>query len=83
MANYYCEYCGQKFSSVSSLTACSCVRHPLGTSKGKHSLYQGSEKAKYTCRFCGQSFTSLASLTGCSCVRHPNGTSKGHHSPAL
>lgn len=36
MANYYCEYCGAKFSSVSTLTACSCSRHPNGTNKGKH-----------------------------------------------
>ena len=36
MANYYCEYCGSKFSSVSSLTAGNCLRHPNGSNKGKH-----------------------------------------------
>ena len=36
MANFYCEYCGQKYSSVSSLTASSCSRHPNGHCKGKH-----------------------------------------------
>lgn len=37
MANYYCKHCGQRFSSVASLTAQSCVRHPNGPGKGKHS----------------------------------------------
>lgn len=36
MANYYCEYCGQTFNSLSSLTAASCPRHPNGMGKGKH-----------------------------------------------
>ncbi len=83
MANYFCEYCGQKFSSVSSLAAASCTRHPNGTGKGKHKLYEGSEKTKYTCKYCGQMFNSLASLTSASCTRHPNGVGKGKHSPAL
>ncbi|CCY74040.1 putative uncharacterized protein [Brachyspira sp. CAG:700] len=34
--NYYCEYCGQKYSDVRSLTANSCSRHPDGPNKGKH-----------------------------------------------
>lgn len=80
MANFYCEYCGQKFSSVSSLTVSSCSRHPLGSNKGKHKLYEGSEKAKYTCKYCGQSFSSM---TASSCSRHPNGSNKGKHAPAL
>jgi DNA-directed RNA polymerase subunit RPC12/RpoP len=83
MANYYCEYCGQKFSSVSSLTAATCSRHPLGVHKGKHKLYEGSEKPKYTCKFCGQTFASISSMTGATCARHPNGTHKGKHAPAL
>ena len=36
MANFYYEYCGQKYSSVSSLTGSSCSRHPNGPGKGKH-----------------------------------------------
>ncbi len=83
MANFYCEYCGQKFSSVTSLTAGSCYRHPNGPNKGKHKLYEGSEKSKYTCKYCGQSFSSLTSLTAGSCYRHPNGPNKGKHAPAL
>jgi hypothetical protein len=37
MANFYCEYCGQKYSSVASLTNNNCPRHPNGPNKGKHS----------------------------------------------
>lgn len=36
MANFYCEYCGQKFSSVLSLTATNCSRHTDGPLKGRH-----------------------------------------------
>ncbi|MDR2835173.1 MAG: hypothetical protein LBV69_03090 [Bacteroidales bacterium] len=55
-ANFYCEYCGAKYSSVSSLTSNWCSKHPDGASKGKHKLYEGSEKNKYTCKYCGQMF---------------------------
>ena len=83
MANFYCEYCGQKYSNVTSLTANSCSRHPNGNGKGKHKLYEGSEKSKYTCKYCGQSYSTLTSLTVNSCSRHPNGNGKGKHAPAL
>ncbi|MDG2430932.1 hypothetical protein [Flavobacterium sp.] len=83
MSNYYCVNCGTKSSSISSLTANSCPRHPLGASKGKHSLYEGSEKSKYNCKYCGTSSSIISSLTANSCPRHPNGPSKGKHSPAL
>lgn len=83
MANYHCEYCGSSASSVSSLTSGNCNRHPNGVSKGKHSLYQGSEKSQYTCKFCGSKASSISSLTGSNCNRHPNGASKGRHIPAL
>jgi len=83
MANFYCEFCGQKFSSVSSLTASTCSKHPLGIQKGKHKLYEGAEKAKYTCKYCGQQFSSISSMTASTCSKHPNGCQKGRHSPAL
>jgi DNA-directed RNA polymerase subunit RPC12/RpoP len=83
MANIYCEYCGDRFSSVSSLTASDCRRHPNGTYKGKHKLYEGTEKSKYTCKYCGDQFNSISSLTASDCRRHPNGTYKGKHAPAL
>jgi len=82
MANFYCEYCGAKASSVSSLTVNSCPRHPNGSGKGKHSLYEGSEKSQYTCKYCGAKASSIGSLTVNSCPRHPNGSGKGHHAPA-
>lgn len=83
MANYYCEYCGKKFTSVNTLTANNCIRHPNGQLKGKHKLYEGSEKKQYICKYCGQKFSSLTTLTGNNCIRHPNGQLKGKHSPAL
>jgi len=68
---------------VSSLTASSCSKHPLGSQKGKHKLYEGAEKAKYTCKYCGQQFSTISSMTASSCFKHPNGNQKGHHAPAL
>lgn len=83
MANFYCEYCGTKAASVSSLTASFCNRYPSGAGKGHHSLYQGTEKPQYTCKYCGTKTASISTLTAAFCNRHPNGTGKGHHSPAL
>lgn len=83
MANFYCEYCGTKSSSVSSLTAGPCLRHPNGAQKGKHKLYEGIEKSQYVCKYCGTKNTTISSLTSGSCLRHPNGAHKGKHSPAL
>jgi DNA-directed RNA polymerase subunit RPC12/RpoP len=81
MANYYCEYCGTKRASVTSILTESCLRHPLGAGKGKHKLYEGSEKAKYSCKYCGKDSSSISSLTSSSCRRHPDGSGKGQHSP--
>ena len=83
MANYYCKNCGIKFPNVSSLTANTCPRHPNGTHKGKHQLYEGSEKSSYTCKYCGMSFRSIVAMTAGTCLRHPDGPHKGRHSPAL
>jgi len=83
MANFYCEFCGTKFSTVASLTASACFRHPNGPNKGKHSLYQGTEKSQYTCKFCGTKFSNISGLTASACFRHPNGANKGRHEPAL
>ncbi len=83
MANFYCEYCGQRHSSVTSLTSGSCPKHPLGAHKGKHKLYEGGEKTKYTCKYCGTTHSSIAILTSSTCPRHPDGSHKGKHAPAL
>lgn len=83
MSNYYCKYCGHKSSNVSGLTSGPCPRHPNGTNKGKHVLYEGDEKSQYVCKNCGTKSTSLSGLTSGSCSRHPDGTHKGKHQPAL
>lgn len=83
MANFYCEYCGYKATSVQILTSMACFRHPIGPNKGKHKLYEGSEKSKYTCKYCGYSTNSIQLLTSMTCFRHPDGPNKGKHAPAL
>ena len=81
--NYYCKYCGHKATSVNSLTASLCLRHPAGPAKGRHALYEGEEKSTYTCKYCGLKSSSIASLTSSKCQRHPDGALKGRHAPAL
>ena len=83
MANFYCKYCGQRFSSVNNLTAQTCPYHPDGNHKGRHELYEGEEKSQYTCKYCGHKASSIINLTAQTCPRHPNGNHKGKHSPAL
>lgn len=83
MANFYCEYCGTSRSSVSLLTSSVCPRHPEGSNKGKHKLYEGGEKSKYTCKYCGRQSPSLSLLVSAVCSKHPNGSNKGKHAPAL
>ncbi len=83
MASFTCEYCGAKAQSIQSLTGNSCLRHPSGANKGKHKLYEGSEKSQYSCKYCGYTTASISSLTSNSCMRHPDGTNKGKHAPAL
>ncbi len=81
--HFYCKYCGYKSSSVKSLTASPCQRHPNGPGAGRHALYEGGEKESYTCKYCGLKSTSISSLTSSKCQRHPNGPAKGRHEPAL
>ena len=83
MPDFYCKYCGREASSVSSLTSGTCQRHPDGPNKGKHALYEGSEKSRYTCKNCGRDASTLSSLTSGTCQRHPDGANKGKHQPAL
>lgn len=80
---FYCEYCGHKFYDVRSLTSSTCSRHPDGSNKGRHKLYEGSEKTQYTCKYCGKRFPSIMALTASTCLNHPKGSHKGQHSPAL
>ncbi len=80
---YYCKHCGLSFSDVRTLTAGTCQRHPDGYQKGRHELYEGSEKPKYTCKYCGLQFSTISTMTAGTCHRHPDGYQKGRHSPAL
>ena len=80
---FYCKYCGHKATSVASLTASACIWHPDGPHKGRHVLYEGSEKESYTCKYCGHKASTISSLTSSACIRHPNGPHKGKHAPAL
>lgn len=83
MANYYCMYCGSKYPSVANLTATFCPKHPDGSGKGKHVLYEGAEKSQYTCKFCGLKYPTIAAMSASFCPRHPDGFGKGKHTPAL
>lgn len=81
--NCYCKYCGYKAPSIHSLTGSLCLRHPSGPNKGKHALYEGSEKDEYACKFCGKTYPLILSLTSSLCSKHPDGSNKGKHEPAI
>ena len=83
MPNFYCEYCGTRYDNVRTLTSNRCTRHPDGSNKGCHKLYEGSEKSQYTCKYCGLRYDTLRTLTANGCTRHPNGANKGKLAPAL
>ena len=77
MANFYCKWCGAKYTNINSLTTGRCMLNPLNKT---HELYEGSEKSQYICKYCGTKSQSLTSLTGGICHKSP--MSK-HHQPAL
>ena len=81
--NYYCEYCGHKFPSARLLASSSCPRHPDGSNRGPHKLYEGTEKTKYTCKYCGRQFSTILQMAAAPCSHHPKGCNKGNHAPAL
>lgn len=83
MANVYCKYCGYKSSTIAALTSQSCTKHPNGNNKGRHVLYEGSEKLQYNCKYCGHKSPTISTLTSQPCTKHPNGNNKGRHEPAL
>lgn len=83
MANYYCEYCGHRFVDARQLVSATCPRHPDGNNRGRHKLYEGTEKSKYTCKYCGHTFSSIIQMVGGTCAYHPKGSNKGAHAPAL
>ena len=77
MPNYLCKFCGTKMSSISALTTNSCSMNP---NKGKHVLYEGSEKAQYSCKHCGTKNSSFSALVHNSCSRNSDGK---YHEVAL
>lgn len=81
--NHYCEYCGHRFPTVKLLTSATCPRHPDGSNRGRHKLYEGTEKKEYTCKHCGKKFPSIMVMAGGTCPNHPKGANKGSHAPAL
>jgi len=81
--NYYCKYCGFKSSNIGSLTASVCPRHPTDRIKGRHVLYEGTEKSKYECKYCGAKASTIAGLIVSVCPRHPTDQMKGRHEPAI
>lgn len=83
MAGFFCVYCGFKANSINTLTSMPCARHPLGQNKGKHVLYEGTEKTRYICKFCGFYANSIQALTSINCHKHPDGANRGRHSPTL
>ena len=83
MANYYCEYCGHKFPTARMLAMVSCLRHPNGSHRGNHKLYEGNEKPEYTCKYCGRKFKSMLQMCSAPCFFHPDGANKGTHRAML
>lgn len=76
MPNYYCKWCGSKYSNVTALTSGYCSKNP---ELKKHALYEGSEKSHYICKCCGSKYSSLSAMTSAYCSKSP--TKK--HQPAL
>jgi hypothetical protein len=83
MSKSICEYCGEEKATTKILTSNNCAKHPSGTYKGKHKLYEGSEKNKYECKYCGEQKATIKILTSNKCGKHPLGFYKGNHSPAI
>lgn len=75
---YYCEYCGKKFSDVRDLSINSCKKHPKGVYKGTHKLYRGGKKDRYECRYCGKNARTISDLVSSICSHSKK---KGWHRP--
>lgn len=57
--NFYCEYCGKRFPDIRQLTSATCTRHPDGSHKGRHKLYEGSENVNIPVSIVEKSFLPL------------------------
>jgi hypothetical protein len=52
----------------------------MNPNRGKHILYEGSEKAQYSCKHCGTKNSSFSALVHNSCSRNEEGK---YHEVAL
>lgn len=78
---FFCIYCGISYLNQFMLEQISCLRHPLGSGKGKHIIYSGVEKEKYQCQFCSHQAQSISELTKDICKNHPYKLRRGRHIP--
>lgn len=76
---FYCELCGAVFSSPKALLENSCLKNRVGSTIGRHVLYEGGEKSIYTCRYCGQQYSSIKDMVYNGCPRREFGEK---HAPA-
>lgn len=70
---FYCELCGADFSSPKALLENSCLRNRVGSTIGRHVLYEGGEKSIYTCRYCGQQYSSIKNMVYNGCPKRAFG----------
>lgn len=77
--HFYCELCGADFSNPQDLLNNSCLKNKVGSTIGRHVLYEGGEKSSYTCRYCGKQYSSIKDMVFNSCPRRGFGEK---HAPA-
>ena len=77
--HFYCELCGADFSNPQDLLNNSCLKNKVGSTIGRHVLYEGGEKSSYTCRYCGKQYSSIKDMVFNSCPRREFGEK---HAPA-
>lgn len=74
--DYYCKWCGQKFTNPATLVLNQCRLTP--NPDKKHELFQGdSNQSRYMCEYCGVVSSSIKSLTYNKCPMRKN----ERHSP--
>lgn len=77
--HFYCELCGAEYSNPKDLLNNSCLKNKVGSTIGRHVLYEGGEKSIYTCRYCGKQYSSIKDMVFNSCPRREFGEK---HAPA-
>lgn len=77
--HFYCELCGAEYSTPKDLLNNSCLKNKVGSTIGRHVLYEGGEKSIYTCRYCGKQYSSIKDMVFNSCPRREFGEK---HAPA-